>query len=647
MVLENLIATFKRFRRRNKAVIKDILLIKPDYNFFPVGLSYVASTIERAGYSYDFVDVTIHGISALKEVLSKNNYHAILTGGLVGEFDNLEFVSQEIKLHQPDVPLVVGGLVVRDISKDIIFEKLHIDVAVLGEAEETLPELLEHLFSGKPLNNVSGIIYREKNGTLCRTKARPRIDVENNECLPSLSLSTLGPWLARQGNSLPVLTGRGCYGKCTFCSPSFRKFRPRKFSDVINEIKLFAENFPIAMINFTNEVFFENESEVIEFAKILKEEVGLPFTCALRLDISKTVLRTLKECGCVAVGIGIESANNVVLKKMQKNVNIEDTMAFVNEAKALDFSSISSGLMINNEGETEAEIMETIALHEELKIVTGLSFTIPYPGTILYKRAVDKGLIPDEYDFLKSLQVFYFRCDYLPECLYVPNGNGQPLLPNMTDIPNDQFVDVMARAYARFLKANEVQNPVFIDGMRKIKGTCPKCDAEVIVDYCNLSPVVRAITCPMCAEGKCNHSFEFSANVFSMPAIAKYAKAIGEKLEAASSVALVGDPFNIKAMFATQAFPMHRFNIIGMGTTERAKLGKYVFSDGYKYSWKESLMLSIPKLIKKNPEYILLGYMPPVDDYIIGKIKKHGFPEERIIRMCPAALLSECNEKKC
>ncbi|MBI4767536.1 MAG: B12-binding domain-containing radical SAM protein [Deltaproteobacteria bacterium] len=618
-----------------------ILLIKPDYKFFPVGLTYVASTLERCGYSYDFIDMSFEDYSQLNKLM-RNKYKIVMTGGIVGEFEEIEKICQFVKNISPAVKVIIGGLITRDVSKSVL-SKLRFDYAVVGEAEDTLPELLEYCLGKKQnmdhLQSIKGIMFRSAEGQLVATDRRPRIDITSRSLLPSTNLSSLEKWLSQTNRSLPVLTGRGCYGKCTFCSPSFRQFKGRPFEEIFKEIQLFSEKFTINMINFTNEVLFKEEDEIISFCQEYKNRFNIPFTAALRLDISPRVLKELKAAGCIAVGVGIESASDKVLNKMQKSITNQDTMKFLRHANDLKLN-ISSGFMINNEGETEEDIDNTLSLQEELKITSGLSLTIPYPGTIIYKRAVKRGLISDEYNFLRSQQIFYNKVQFLPECLFIiDEAIGKPLLPNLTDIPEENFVSVMSRAYARFYRSNELKNVSLNPDASKIKGQCPKCGLDCEFDFNPIAPVVRNLSCPKTATGECHHAFQFAAHIFSNYYISDYEQKIKWMLEKSDQISIVGDPFNIKFLFAYRIFDLCDRNIVAMGNPENDKTGQYVFYDGYKHVMPISRLLDIETLVQVDFDKLLIAYMPPYSHHVQQNLIASGIPENKIIQMCPEELL--------
>lgn len=619
----------------------DILIIKPDYQFFPVGLTYVVSILEKNGYTYDFSDMSFSNQEELVKALKKK-YEIIMTGGIVGEFEEIEKICQLSKKITPSSKIIIGGLITRDVSRKVL-SRLQFDYAVVGEAENTLPELLAYCFSRnesiEELQQIKAIMYRDENNELVSPRPRYRVDVGSNDFLPSANIPTLGNWLARTGRSLPVLTGRGCYGKCVFCSPSFRKFKRRKFKNIFDEINLFADKLGINMINFTNEVFFEKEEEIIDFCKEYSAKIKIPFTCALRLDISPKVLNELKKAGCIAVGVGIESASNKVLQKMNKSITYEDTIKFISHAKALDLK-VTSGLMINNEGETEEDIDKTLTLHDELNIATGLSLTIPYPGTIIYKRAVKLGLISDEYDFLRSQQIFYNKVQFLPECLHiVDEAIGKPLLPNLTDIPDEKFVSVMSRAYARFYHSQELKNVSLNNDASKIKGQCPKCGLNCEFNFNPVSPVVRNLACPGTKDGKCYHAFQFAAHIYGIPEIIRYEEQMKLEFQKSEKIAIVGDPFNIKFLFAYKIFDIGDRNIVAMGNPEKDKIGTHVFYDGYKHVMPESKLLDIKSLSKIDFDKVLIAYMPPYSYQIQKQLISAGINENKIIQMCQGNLI--------
>lgn len=150
----------------------------------------------------------------------------------------------------------------------------HTDFLCIGEAEETLPELADCLFTGASPEDVANL-WMKKDGRIIRNPVRPLVSELDNYPLPVFSdeqsyylendqLYHKEPYMfnSRYG----IMAGRGCPYKCTYCSNSFMadavyqkswlKIRHRSVEHVMNELLRVREKLPnITRVNFYDEVF--------------------------------------------------------------------------------------------------------------------------------------------------------------------------------------------------------------------------------------------------------------------------------------------------------------------------------------------------------------------------------------------------------
>jgi B12-binding domain/radical SAM domain protein len=101
----------------------------------------------------------------------------------------------------------------------------YFDYVVIGEAEETLPELIDAVKKGRPADEVKGIAYRKEGRTIC-TAERPAVDLDR---YPPFC----GPILA------PIEISRGCPWTCAYCQTP-RLFGSRMRHRSIDVIARFA-----------------------------------------------------------------------------------------------------------------------------------------------------------------------------------------------------------------------------------------------------------------------------------------------------------------------------------------------------------------------------------------------------------------------
>lgn len=426
-----------------KALLINICL-RPDTNkkIYPVGLGYVASSIYRAGFNLEIVDIDIHRYSAeeLKEILSKKDFDIVGLGCIASGYKIVKNLCSLIKKINRKAIIIVGNSVATSIPL-ILLSKTEADIAVMGEGDITIIELLRCLEKGDPLEEVDGI-YFKRNGQILATRPRAPITNLDDIPFPNWDLFEIKTYVQESKNyvsepfpiakelikAFPVNTTRGCIYKCTFCYHVFRdnKYRFRSPDSAVKEIKELKRLYGINYINFWDELTFFTKKQAEAFVdELLKEDLGIFWTASCRADLFKDeegrrLARKFKQSGCVGLGYSLESANENILKSMNKFLKKED---FIRQKKILDKEGIVTwtSLVFGYPQETEETIKETMELCYENDIYPSVGYLLPQPATPMYHYALERGLIQDEEEYLLNL------------------GDRQDLRINLTEIPNEHF----------------------------------------------------------------------------------------------------------------------------------------------------------------------------------------------------------------
>ena len=476
---------------------RKLLLIKPPYGHIPIGMAYVMGLFKKEGIPFDFHDMYIDLKKDLKEVIKKEDYFCVATGGLIGSFNIIKKITLESKKLKANIPVILGGGITNDVAPELLFKILPIDYAVIGEAETSLPDLLrviqqendENINKYKDLNNCRGLIFKDpQNGMIVR-KNPIRLDFNKEDPRPLYDYIDVEYYLNHWDHTtwgkmkaMPILTGRGCKGRCSFCSPTLGRFRKRKYENVLNEIEEYKKSYDPDAFMFINEILYESSDEIIEFCKKYKELPNIkPWLCLLRADIDPKVFPYMKESGCFAINIGIESGSDRILRKMHKGVNLNQIIRIIRELKKSDFI-VEFSFMMANESETEEDLKTTIDLiiNEEIVFQT-LGLTIAYPGTTIYKNALSRGLISNEEEYISKLKFGYNPNNPNLASLFYLNVSG------ISDNLLWKTVFIQYRRYSSYLyKKFTVKNlKIKIDDyfdLVTMTGNCPQCGNIISTD---------------------------------------------------------------------------------------------------------------------------------------------------------------------
>jgi radical SAM superfamily enzyme YgiQ (UPF0313 family) len=343
-----------------------------------------------------------------------------------------------IKGCRKDIPVIVGDNGA-SFSYHIYLEKAGADIAVIGEGDITIKEVMEALKANTDLCAVSGIALK-KDGTVYRTAPRKRIDDLDGLPYPAWDLFPAETYIAQKvlgrnegKRGLGVSATRGCPYQCKFCYPSFgRIVKMRLARSIVEEVKYLKKKYGIEYTGFSDDLFIINRKRVEEFCRLMiDEKIGVGWCTAARVNlVDEELLRLMRGAGCNWLGYGIESANQRILDEMKKGVTVEQARRAVRLTKKLGFVC-STSYIVGMPSETPGSIEDTVRfiLKEDLPFF-GLFYATPYPGCELYDDLIRSGRVRDEEEFIMKL------------------GDAKDFVINLTSIPDAELIRLKERAEA-------------------------------------------------------------------------------------------------------------------------------------------------------------------------------------------------------
>ncbi len=311
-------------------------------------------------------------------------------------------VARMVKRVDESITVVVGGPHPTMAGPDMM-KNPEVDLCVRGEGEETLIEILKVVEEGGAFDSVAGLLYR-KEGKLCDSGVRSYIKDLDKLPFPHIYAKSalIGFDDYPKDAFKNIFATRGCPYNCFFCGSKniwSRNVRMRSISNVLDEIVSLRE-MGVSAIHFDDDTFGIKKSAIIELcSEIIRRAPGLKWSCELHLKlVDDEIVRAMKESGCTTVQVGVESGNNEILKKMRKNITIEEAEAACEIVKKAGIR-LETFYMIGLPWETEETIADTIAsmnrVHSDYLIY---SIFTPYPGTEAFEVCKDGGLIGENYN---------------------------------------------------------------------------------------------------------------------------------------------------------------------------------------------------------------------------------------------------------
>ena len=333
------------------------------------------------------------------------------------------------------IPVIWGGMHPTIVWQQTIKEP-YIDVVVSGEAEVTLPRILNQLVAHNVLPSERPV----------RVETPPRLD----DFRPQWESLDLKKYLFPESHSVHaqidfkkqnifyyLLTSRGCTYKCNFCwevarTAALKDEMGQTGTDVdltwrahseawVDEQLTFLEDRLAATgasmdgVGLWDDMIFGREREAhIQRARrifgIMRERNYGYLLEARASQLSAKSSRwndagvtreadlyqCLKDTGCMQVFVGTESANQQTLNLIQKGTKAIDYGRLVQISRDVGLP-LRFSLIVGFPDETDRSVNETLDLIERLDgepfvSVSGPKMFTPYPGTPQYDAAVRSGM---------------------------------------------------------------------------------------------------------------------------------------------------------------------------------------------------------------------------------------------------------------
>jgi len=410
-------------------------------NHFPMGVAYMGGILKKQGAEVEVYcqDVFHYSNQELARHLEKNIYDLIGVGFMAARFNEtiIELYST-INQVKKDAWMVLGGHGPSPIP-EYMLKKTGSDVVVIGEAEETIGELLQCKIGGGDPSQIKGIAFKNGEEITVNERRKPIRKLDSIP-FPEWSLFPMEKYTTcltlfrkdEKDKILGILTSRGCVNRCNFCYRMEKGIRFRSIENVIEEIKILKKQYGVNYFHMQDELFFASKKRIFEFHQALeKENLTLKFITNARVDIfDEEVAFCLKECGCQFLNFGMESSDQNVLNLMNKNTTVEEN---IKAAEITKKAGIGLGLNFiwGNIGDTEESLKNNVKLIKEYNTYDQLRTirpVTPYPGCDLYYEAIKRGLLAGPEDFFNKFK------------------NSDLLLVNFTDIPENEFYKMLSEA---------------------------------------------------------------------------------------------------------------------------------------------------------------------------------------------------------
>lgn len=351
----------------------------------PLGMLYLASVARRAGHTADFLDLEVNP-SAFSTITSLKPDLVAMTAMTINANSAIEISK---KLKSLKVPIILGGV--------------H---ATACPKEMESYELFDRVFVGEGERDFNSYIGGSPFGDSLDDLPHPSYDLVDWK---RYRLSVMG---SRSEKSIGLVTSRGCFGKCHFCSRQIfgNRIRCHSVDYILDDLYRLKRDYGVSDFLFYDDLFVANKERLREFCERVK---GISWSCCARVDtVTLQDLKLMKSAGCWLVEYGIESGSQVILDKMGKGINLEKVEKAIESTRKAGIKA-KGNFIFGYVGESHETLAESLRFISRCKLdYFQHTFFTPLPGTDDYERAERYGEVNKEWTASNT-----FSINFIPKGL--------------------------------------------------------------------------------------------------------------------------------------------------------------------------------------------------------------------------------------
>ncbi len=372
--------------------------------FPPLGILYVAS------FAREFTDANVRVLDMEAENISLedlyiyiNKYKPDVVGIQAITYSLIDTIKTAEKIKEIDrnICVVLGGIHATIYPEETV-QIPQVDYVIAGEGEKPFAELIQNLDNREKLKKIRGLIFKDGGVIINNGKSETIFDLDKLP-FPARDLILTEKYysvLAKRSPLTTMITSKGCPNQCTFCDRPMmeNRFRRRSAKNVVDEIEA-CTKLGIFEFSFYDDTFTINKKRALDICdEIIKRKLNIGWDARARVNtVDKELLLKLKQAGCERLYYGVESGDQDILKKVKKNINIEQIIKAFKLTKQAGIETLAY-FMIGLPSETKEQILKTINFAKKCDADYAVfSLFTPLPATEIYDIYLKTGFYKEDY----------------------------------------------------------------------------------------------------------------------------------------------------------------------------------------------------------------------------------------------------------
>ena len=390
-----------------------VLLIQPPLFSFAtlsspnLGLAMIAAVLEQDGVEVKFIDAAAESLT-IDAIIHQARQFSPDIAGSGGQTPISHFSLEIFKRLKQEVSdriiTIAGGPHFTFTAEESLQKCPQLDIVMRGEGEYSFREICERFRQGKPLDDLEGITFRNKNGEIIKNPDRPQIKDLDSLPFPAWHLFPVKKYHWTNINMLGAITSRGCKYCCPHCITwkMHKGIRRRKPAKIVEELVWVKKNFGVDTFFFHDDTAFTDREQLEGFLDSL-EACGerLYWYYEAREDdffSFRDLWPRMKKNGLFKITLGLDTPNDIVRTYYgRKPLKVEETDKMLYHLKHELGIQVSVYLLLGAPGETEDSMRRTLNyakhLYPRYCSLVMTTFLIPFPGTDIFYAMQEKNLL--------------------------------------------------------------------------------------------------------------------------------------------------------------------------------------------------------------------------------------------------------------
>jgi radical SAM superfamily enzyme YgiQ (UPF0313 family) len=267
------------------------------------------------------------------------------------------------------------------------------------------------MVAGASLEDCAGCTLRLADGSIRENPARPLAQVDRFRA-HDYRLIPVEKYFALKGKrQLDFISSQGCNFRCAFCSDPFvygRKWVGLEPVRMSLRLKELWDEYQFDDVNFQDETFFTKAGRVEAMADhIVESGMKITWAATMRADqgvrLPERVWLRCKESGLRRLLVGVESGSNSMLKRIKKDIKIEQVFETAQKMERLGIAG-NFPFIVGFPDESDEDVQASLDCAKRLRAMspdfaTPIFYFKPYPGSALVDEAVAGGFrLPDSLE---------------------------------------------------------------------------------------------------------------------------------------------------------------------------------------------------------------------------------------------------------